>query len=128
MMRLKSDLLEAMLAVVDGKLEQAKLVWDERAAVSVVATSRGYPGKYQTSLPITGIADAECMRDVRVFQGGTKMHDGQLVTDGGRVLSVTALGDSIAQARHRAYEAMKKIHFEGMHYRRDIAHQAIKLS
>jgi phosphoribosylamine---glycine ligase len=126
MMRLKSDLAEVMLAVAEGRLDQVELKWDERPAIAVVATSKGYPGKYSTGLPITGIDDAASMRDVKVFHSGTKMVDGQLVTDGGRVLAVTALGDTIADAQRRAYEAMRKIHFDGMHYRRDIGHQAIK--
>ncbi len=128
MMRMKSDLLEVMLAVVEGKLETAKVVWDERAAISVVASSRGYPGKYPTGLAISGIDDADGMGDVKVFHSGTAMKGGEVVTAGGRVLSVTALGETIGQAQKRAYEAMKKIRFEGMHYRGDIGHQAIKLA
>jgi phosphoribosylamine--glycine ligase len=127
MMRLKSDLAEVMLAVAEGRLDQVEMKWDDRPAIAVVATSKGYPGKYPTGLPITGIDDVSSMRDVKVFHSGTKMVDGQLVTDGGRVLAVTALGDTIADAQRRAYEAMRKIHFDGMHYRRDIGHQAIKL-
>ncbi|MGB7159151.1 MAG: phosphoribosylamine--glycine ligase [Tepidisphaeraceae bacterium] len=127
MMRLKSDLAEVLLAVAEGRLDQVELKWDERPAIGVVATSKGYPGKYPTGLPITGIEEAASMRDVKVFHSGTKRVDGQLVTDGGRVLAVTALGDTIADAQKRAYQAMAKIHFDGMHYRRDIGHQAIKL-
>jgi phosphoribosylamine--glycine ligase len=126
MMRLKSDLLEVMLAVADGGLDQVELKWDPRPAICVVATSKGYPGKYETGVPITGVDDADSMRDVKVFHSGTRMDGDQLVTDGGRVLGVTALGDTIAQAQQRAYQAMTKIHFEGMHYRRDIGRQAIK--
>ncbi|HZL33981.1 MAG TPA: phosphoribosylamine--glycine ligase [Tepidisphaeraceae bacterium] len=125
MMRFKSDLLEVMLAVADGKLDQMELKWDPRPALAVVAASGGYPGKYRTGLPITGVADADAMRDVKVFQAGTRLEGKQLVTDGGRVLAVTALGDTIADAQKRAYQAMEKIHFEGMHYRRDIGKRAI---
>lgn len=125
MMRLKSDLLEVMLAVADGKLDQVELKWDPRPAMCVVAASGGYPGKYRTGLPITGIADADALHDVKVFQGGTKADGKSIVTDGGRVLSVTALGDTLAQARQRAYDAMGKIHFEGMHYRKDIGRRAL---
>lgn len=128
MMRLRSDLVEVMLATVENKLDKAKLKWDERPAITVVATSAGYPGKYPTGVEITGIADADSMNDVKVFHSGTKMADGKLVTDGGRVLGVTALGDTIELAQKRAYEAMSRIHFEGMHFRKDIAHQAIKLA
>ena len=126
MMRLKSDLLEVMLAVAEGRLDQIELKWDPRPALCVVAASGGYPGKYRTGFPITGIADADSMRDVKVFQGGTKAAGKTIVTDGGRVLSVTALGNTIADAQKRAYEAMGKIHFEGMHYRKDIGRQAVR--
>ena len=126
MMRLKSDLLEALLAVAEGNLDRVNLKWDERAAVSVIAASGGYPGKYVGGKMITGLDDADAMRDVKVFHGGTKLVDGKVVTDGGRVLSVTALGDTILAAQTRAYEAMSKIHFDGIYYRRDIAHRAIR--
>jgi len=125
MMRLKSDLLEVMLAVADGRLDQVELKWDPRPAMCVIAASKGYPGQYATGLPITGIDDADAMRDVKVFHSGTKKQGGQIVTDGGRVLGVTALGNTLADARHRAYQAMEKIHFDGMHYRRDIGRKAL---
>ena len=125
MMRLNSDLLEVMLAVVEGKLDQVDLKWDPRPAMCVVAASGGYPGKYRSGLPITGITDADAMHDVKVFQGGTRADGKSILTDGGRVLSVTALGDTLAQARQRAYDAIGKIHFEGMHYRRDIGRRAL---
>ena len=128
MMRLRSDIVEVMMAVVEGELENATLKWDERPALCVVAASRGYPGNYETGKPITGIEKADALPDVKVFQGGTKRGpDGKtVVTDGGRVLSVTALGKTIADARDRAYRAMGMIHFDGMHYRRDIGHQAVR--
>ncbi len=126
MMRLKSDLAEVMLAVADGKLDEIELKWDPRPAICVVATSKGYPGSYPKGLPITGVEKADAMRDVKVFHSGTAIKDGELVTDGGRVLGVTATGRTVADAQKLAYEAMKLIHFDGMHYRRDIAHQAVK--
>ena len=126
MMRLQSDLAEVMLAVCDGKLDDITLKWDPRPAICVVATSRGYPGKYPIGLPITGIEKADALPDVKVFQGGTKMVEGQLVTNGGRVLGVTALGNTVAEARQKAYQGMSLIQFEGMHYRKDIGHQAMK--
>jgi phosphoribosylamine--glycine ligase len=126
MMRLQSDLLEAMLAVVEGRLDKVTLKWDPRPALSVVAASKGYPGKYATDFPISGIAEADAVEDVKVFQAGTKQMGDQIVTDGGRVLAVTALGKTIAQAQKRAYEAMSLIHFDGMHYRKDIGHWAIR--
>jgi phosphoribosylamine---glycine ligase len=125
MMRLKSDLLQALLAVAEGRLDQIELKWDERPALCVVAASKGYPGKYSGGIAITGVDDADAMTDVKVFHGGTRMRGKTLTTDGGRVLSVSALGSTIADARKRAYTAMEKIHFDGMHFRRDIAHQAL---
>ena len=126
MMRLKSDLLEMMLATLDGRLDELELAWDPRPALCVVASSKGYPGKYQTGAEITGVIDADATRDVKVFHSGTAMRGNTLVTDGGRVLSVTALGNTTADAQKRAYQAIEKIHFEGMHYRRDIGHQALR--
>jgi len=125
MMRLKSDLLLTLLAVADGKLDQIELKWDERPSVCVVAASKGYPGKYKNGASITGVDAADAMPDTKVFQAATKLDGKTLLTDGGRVLSVTSLGSTIAQAAQRAYAAMDKIHFDGIHYRRDIAHQAI---
>ena len=126
MMRLQSDLMEVMLAVADGKLDQVHLRWDPRPAVCVVASSKGYPGKYPSGLPITGIDKADALPDVKVFHSGTKMEGKQLVTDGGRVLAVSALGNTYTDAQLRAYQAMSLIHFDGMHYRKDIAWQAVK--
>jgi len=128
MMRLKSDLLEAMLAVADGRLDEIQLEWDPRPAVCVVATSRGYPGSYPTGLPISGIEKTDALPGVKVFLGGTKLAaDGRtILTDGGRVLGVTAIADTVAEAQKLAYRAMELIHFEGMHYRKDIARQAIR--
>jgi phosphoribosylamine--glycine ligase len=125
MMRLQSDLLEVMLAVAEGRLEHVELKWDPRPALCVVAAAGGYPGKYATGLSISGLADADSMRDVKVFQAGTRAEGKTVVTDGGRVLSVSALGDTVADARKRAYAAIGKIHFDGMHYRRDIGVQAV---
>ena len=126
MMRLQSDLFEVMMAVVEGRLDQVELKWDPRPAIAVVATSGGYPGKYKTGIPITGLEQAGSQRDVQVFHSGTRREGGQVVTDGGRVLSVTAIGNTIADARKRAYDAMGMIHFDGMHFRKDIAHQALR--
>jgi phosphoribosylamine--glycine ligase len=126
MMRLQSDLLEVMLAVAEGRLDKVELKWDRRPALCVVATSKGYPGSYPTGLPITGLKDADAMPDVKVFHSGTKRQGDQVVTDGGRVLSVTALGKNIQEARNRAYKAIEQIHFDGMHYRKDIGHQAVR--
>ena len=126
MMRLKSDLLEVLLAVAENRLAQMSIEWDPRPALCVVAAAGGYPGRYESGLPISGLQQADALPDVKVFHAGTAMKDGQVVTAGGRVLGVTALGKTIAEAQKRAYQAMGLIHFEGMHYRKDIGHQAIR--
>jgi phosphoribosylamine--glycine ligase len=126
MMRLQSDLLEVMLAVTDGRLDEIELKWDPRPAICVVATSKGYPGNYPRGLPITGIARADAQPDVKVFHSGTRADGEHILTDGGRVLGVTAIADTVPEAQKKAYAAMELIQFEGMHYRRDIARQALK--
>jgi len=126
MMRLQGDLGLALLSVARGNLDDCNLSFDPRPAVSVVAASKGYPGPYPRNLPITGIDAANALPDTQVFHSGTKTDGNQLLTDGGRVLSVTSLGDTIELAQLAAYAALSKIHFDGMHYRKDIAHQAIK--
>ena len=126
MMRLKSDLLEVCLAVCEQKLDRVTLEWDERPAVCVVMASGGYPGDYEKGKVVTGIIEAEQLKDVVVFHAGTSVKDGKWVTAGGRVLGVTAIGGTIADAKKQAYEAVGKISFEGAHYRRDIADKAIR--
>jgi phosphoribosylamine---glycine ligase len=128
MMRLQTDLVEVITAMSEGRLDQIELKWDPRPAICVIATSKGYPGDYPTGIPITGVVDADAMPDVKVFHSGTKMVGKTLSTEGGRVLGVTALGNTVADARRRAYTAMGKIRFEGMHYRKDIGHQALVAS
>jgi phosphoribosylamine--glycine ligase len=125
LMRLKSDLLEVCLAVCDGKLEDVTLVWDERPAVCVVIASGGYPGSYEKGKVITGLEEAEADEDVVVFHAGTKLSDGDVVTNGGRVLGITSVGQTIAKAQKKAYETVEKIKFEGAYYRHDIADKAI---
>ncbi len=126
LMRLKSDLLEAMLATCDGTLDKITLEWDSRAAVCVVMASGGYPDDYEKGKVITGIEDAESIKDVVVFHAGTAEKNGQIVTASGRVLGVTALGDKIADAKAKAYQAVEKIKFEKAYFRNDIADKAIK--
>jgi phosphoribosylamine--glycine ligase len=126
LMRLKSDLLEVLLAVCDGTLDQVKLEWDPRPAVCVVMASGGYPKDYQKGKKITGLEEAGQLEDVVVFHAGTKEQNGQIVTSGGRVLGVTALGSTIADAKAQAYQAVDKINFDGAYCRRDIADKAIK--
>ena len=125
MARLKSDLVEALLAVCRGELDKVGLDWDPRPAVCVVMASGGYPDSYEKGKVIEGVEEASKLKDVVVFHAGTAMKDGRLVTAGGRVLGVTALGDDIAAAKARAYEAVSKINFEGAYYRRDISDKAI---
>ncbi len=126
LMRLKSDLLEVMLAVCDHKLDQVTLKWDPRPAVCVVMASAGYPGPYEKGKLITGLEKTADLPDVVVFHAGTKLADGKTVTAGGRVLGVTALGNSVKEAKQRAYEAVDMIEFDGAYCRRDIADKAIK--
>ncbi len=124
--RLRSDLLDLMLATVEGRLSRCTLEWDPRPAVCVVLASAGYPATSTKGVPIHGVEEAAALGDVHVFHAGTAMVDGRLVTDGGRVLGVTALGADLAAARDRAYEAVARIRFEGMQYRGDIAERAIR--
>ena len=125
LMRMKSDLLEVMLAVTEGRLDSVSLEWDPRPAVCVVMSSGGYPGDYEKGKPINGLDEAGKMNDVVVFQAGTAKLDGKVVTNGGRVLGVTGVGETIADAKARAYEAVDKISFEGAYCRRDIADKAL---
>jgi len=125
LMRLNSSLLDVMLAVCDGCLEQVALKWDPRPAVCVVMASGGYPGDYEKGKKISGLAQAAKLKDVVVFHAGTADKDGDIVTAGGRVLGVTALGDTIADAKERAYQAAGTIDFDGAYYRRDIADKAV---
>lgn len=128
LMRLKTDLLDLLEAVVDdtlGDYSESKIQWDPRPSVCVVLCSQGYPGPYPKDRVITGLEEVARMPDVMVFHAGTKTEGGATLTDGGRVLGVTALGDTLAEAKRRAYEAVAKIHFTGMHYRKDIADKAL---
>ncbi len=128
MMRFQGDLAATLMAVAEGKLESATPpTFDPRPAMCVVAASKGYPGAYAKGVPITGIEAAESDGDVKVFLSGTRRLGGQLLTDGGRVLGVTALGETLAVAREMAYAGLGKVKFEGMQYRKDIGHQALKL-
>ena len=123
---LESDLYEIILACTEGSLDPSQVSWSDGAAISVAMASGGYPGSYQKGFPITGIAEAEKVDGVVVLQAGTANNNGQLVTNGGRVLYVTAHGTDIADARAKAYEAIKLIKFEGAHYRTDIGTAAEK--
>ncbi len=125
MMRLRSDLLDAIEAVAADKLDQITLDWDPRPSMCVVMSSGGYPGEYASGKPITGLDEAATVPDTVVFHAGTRQLGGQVVTAGGRVLGVTALGDTLLQARERCHQAIGRIRFEGAYHRRDIGHRAI---
>ncbi|MCL5666579.1 MAG: phosphoribosylamine--glycine ligase [Patescibacteria group bacterium] len=129
LMRLmKSDLLDVLNASVEGKLDQIDIEWHKGYACCVVLASGGYPGKYEKGLPITGIEQAEKMKDVVVFHAGTKIDRGQLITNGGRVLGVTATGETLKAALDKAYAAADLIKFEGKHYRTDIGASSLASS
>src|SRR5947207_11150334 len=123
--RMKSDLLPLLEATIDGTIDRCASEWDTRAAVTVVLSSAGYPGKYETGKPISGLDGVAKLEDVQIFHAGTKRANGKIRTAGGRVLAVTALGSTIKEARERAYEAVSRIQFENCKYRRDIALSAV---
>jgi len=123
--RLKSDLVDLMESSIEGTLSGAKLDWDNRACVCVVASSGGYPGEYEKGKAITGLKEASSLKDVVVFHAGTKSENNNFFTNGGRVLGITALGKDIEDAITRTYKAVEKIHFDGMHYRKDIGRRAL---
>src|SRR5882762_4542205 len=123
MLRLKSDLFELIESAMGGRLDSVKAEWDRRAALGVVLAASGYPDAPEKGRVVTGLPAAG--EDFRVFHSGTALKDGAIVTNGGRVLCVTALGDSIKMAQRRAYEVVEGIRFDGMHYRHDIGHRAV---
>lgn len=126
MMRLESDLVDVLEATVDGRLDEiAPMRWDPRPAVCVVMASEGYPGKYSKGHPIRGLDEAAKVADVKVFHAGTTTKDGQTVTNGGRVLGITALGHSISAAKLQAYTAVKCIRWDGAWCRKDISDKAL---
>jgi len=126
LMRLESDLLDALEASVDGRVSDGDFKWSNDAAVCVVMASGGYPGGYAVGKKMSGLADAEKIEGVKVFHAGTSKRDGEYYTAGGRVLGVTARAGDLESAVARAYEAAGKISFEGAHYRKDIAARALK--
>ncbi|MFO0913340.1 MAG: phosphoribosylamine--glycine ligase [Pirellulales bacterium] len=126
LMRLQTDLVDLLEAAALGQLDRiGPLQWDPRPAVCVVMASEGYPGNYESGLPIRGLTEAATVPDVQVFHAGTRLRDGQVVTAGGRVLGVTALGTSIASAKLQAYKAVKHIRWDGAWCRKDIADKAL---
>lgn len=125
---LETDLLDIIDACIDGMLSTLKVAWKNISACTIVLVSGGYPENYEKGKEITGIDEAEMNRDVIVFHAGTKFTDGKLVTNGGRVLGVSATGKDLQEALETAYKTIKKIKFEGMYYRTDIGKQALELS
>jgi phosphoribosylamine--glycine ligase len=124
--RLENDLVELLLASAEGRLADHELAWSPNASVCVVMASGGYPGNYPKGKVITGLATANALPDTKVFHAGTAKKDGQTVTNGGRVLGVTAWAKDLATARNAAYAAVEQIHFESAHYRRDIAAKGLR--
>jgi phosphoribosylamine--glycine ligase len=125
--RLESDLVDAVEATLNGSLDKLQLAWTSDAAVCVVLAARGYPGPYERGQPIAGLKQAANSDKVCVFHAGTRRNvDGRTVTDGGRVLGVTGMGKTVEKAARRAYQAVQQIHFDGAHFRRDIAARATR--
>jgi phosphoribosylamine---glycine ligase len=124
LMRLESDLVDALEAAVDGRLSETELRWKPGASACVIASAAGYPGSYQKGLTITGLESAAATPGVELFHSGTAEKDGAVVTNGGRVLGVTAAAPTLKKALTLAYEAMGKLHFDGIYYRHDIGHRA----
>lgn len=126
LMRIKNDIVPIMEATIEGTLDKCKLEIDDRAAVCVVMASKGYPGSYKKGIPISGLKDVKRMKDVVVFHAGTDKKEKTIVTNGGRVLGVTALGNSVKKAISRAYMAASRITWDGVYYRKDIGQKALK--
>ena len=125
MMRMQNDIVPILEACADGTLELCSLEWKPEAAVCVVMASEGYPGSYEKGRTIHGIDQADALPDVTVFHAGTKQKDNEIVTSGGRVLGVTALGDTVSLAIEKAYQAVGKIKWQGAHFRKDIGKKAL---
>ena len=123
---MKNDIIPIMEAVIEERLHECNLEIDDRASVCVVMASGGYPGPYKKGIPIKGLGEAARVKDVVVFHAGTAMKNGSVVTNGGRVLGVTALGNTVTDAIERAYQAVSKIKWDGAHYRSDIGQKAVK--
>jgi phosphoribosylamine---glycine ligase len=123
--RMRSDIVPVLQGAAAGNLGEARIEWAREPAVCVVMASRGYPESPETGQPIEGLEGLAEMADVTPFHAGTALRDGRVVTAGGRVLSITALGSNLEAAVQRAYEAAGRVSFEGMHYRKDIGRQAL---
>lgn len=126
LMRLEGDLVEIMLACAEKRLAPEMVGWNPEASVCVVAASKGYPGEYPKGMPIQGLDEAARVPGAVVFHAGTADRENNVVTNGGRVLGVTAIGADVSEAIARAYETISRIKFDGMHYRKDIGARALK--
>ncbi len=125
LMRMKGDIVPILEACIKGELSRCKIEWDKKASVCVVMTSKGYPGDYEKGKVIKGLDEVSSMEDIFVFHAGTALKNGMMVTNGGRVLGVTGLGEDIQRAIERTYNAVRKISWEGVHYRTDIGYKAL---
>lgn len=125
LMRMKGDIVPFLLACIEGTLAQCKMEWDDRASVCVVMASKGYPGNYEKGKIIKGLDEVSRLEDIFVFHAGTALKDGHTITSGGRVLGVTGLGENIPRAIEKTYQAVQKISWEGVHYRKDIGKKAL---
>lgn len=125
---LKTDFLEIVGASIDGKLDELEIKWSDASACNIALASLGYPGDYEKGKVITGIDEAEMERDIVVFHAGTKMTDGKLVTNGGRVLGVSAIGNDLKEVLQKTYKAIEKISYEGMQYRKDVGQKTLLIS
>lgn len=125
LMRMKSDIIPVIEAAIEGRLDSVNIEWEERATVAVVMAAGGYPGTYEKGKVITGLENLKDEKDLFVFHAGTSLKDGQVVTNGGRVLAVTALGEGVEEAIGRAYEAVDKISWDGAYFRNDIGKKAL---
>ncbi|MDH5202476.1 MAG: phosphoribosylamine--glycine ligase [Nitrospirota bacterium] len=121
--RLKTDLMDIALAITDERLSDITVEWKKESSVCVIVSSEGYPEKFQNGVMITGLEKVKEMKDVVIFHEGTTFRDKSIVTSGGRVFGITAIGDNIKDARRKAYNAVEKIYFAGMHYRKDIGNR-----
>ncbi len=126
LMRMKTDLIPILEAIVDERLDQVSIQWDEKPAVCVVMASNGYPGSYQKGMEIEGLDKVQDFQNAHVFHAGTAFKNNHVVTSGGRVLGVTALGNDIEEAINLAYQLTSQIHWEGAYYRKDIGKKALR--
>ena len=126
LMRMKSDIVPILQACAEGSLDNRAIEWHDKAAVCVVMASGGYPADYVRGVPITGLEEVAAMEDVMVFHAGTGLEQGKIINHGGRVLGVTGLGATVAQAISNSYRAVEKIHWDKVHYRRDIGARALQ--